>query len=50
MALLLSNRAVKSGKCVPGLLPNVSGPPCHFSHLSGPTSADFSATAVSVQK
>lgn len=28
--------AVQPGKCVPGLLPNGAGPPCHFSHLSGP--------------
>lgn len=42
MAPLLWNRAVASGECVPGLLPIVAGPLCHFSHLSGPTLANFS--------
>lgn len=30
------------GKCVPGLLPNGAGPPCHCSQLSGPALANAS--------
>lgn len=37
--------AVQPGKCVPALLPNGAGPPCHFSHFSGPALANISENA-----